>query len=276
MTKIVDVDNSIVENADSIFSELQSVEQPIQGSAAVEEQEVPEARQSLAEEIVPEKFRGKDLKDIVRSYEELERSFGKQGQELGELRKITDEFIKRQVFGGPNDDEDTRRRQANDETELDIQDDSVKAVDRLIEKKLGPVLEELRETKKEKMTAKLKELHPDFIDIVSDTEFVEWVKKSPIRTELYIQADKGYDPEAANELFTVWKERKGIKPNTSTKKVDEETLRKATMETGTASDDKGEKKYRRADIINLMKTNPARYQQLEGEIRRAYTEGRVV
>jgi hypothetical protein len=267
MTKIVDVDNSIVENADSIFSELQSVEQPVE-AATVEEKETPE-------EIVPEKFRGKDLKDIVHSYEELERSFGKQGQELGELRKITDEFIKRQVFGGP-DNEDTRQRHANDETELDIQDDSVKAVDRLIEKKLGPVLEELRESKKEKMTTKLKELHPDFIDIVSDSEFVEWVKKSPIRTELYIQADKGYDPEAANELFTVWKERKGIKPNTSTKKVDEETLRKATMETGTASEDKGEKKYRRADIINLMKTNPTRYQQLEGEIRRAYTEGRVV
>jgi hypothetical protein len=33
--------------------------------------------------------------------------------------------------------------------------------------------------------------------------------------------------------------------------------------------------YRRADIIELMKTDPRRYQSMEPEIRKAYMEKRV-
>jgi hypothetical protein len=266
MSTLVDTDTSIVDDADSLFTKLQSEAQPQEAMHEASQDE------GFNEPAVPEKFRGKRMEDVVRSYEELEKQFGKQGQELGELRKITDEFIKRQLTNSPPQ-EDTYRTQ---EFDLDENDPTVSTVDRIIEKKLGPVLKELHETKKEKMTAKLKELHPDFVDIVTDTNFVDWVKASPIRTELYIQADTGYDPDAANELFSVWKERKGIKntPTASTK-VDETALRNATMETGSATDTGGEKVYRRADIVNLMRTNPARYQQLESEIRRAYSEGRV-
>jgi hypothetical protein len=35
------------------------------------------------------------------------------------------------------------------------------------------------------------------------------------------------------------------------------------------------KVYRRADIIELMRTNPDRYHQLSDEIMKAYSEGRV-
>jgi len=266
MSNLIDRDNTIVDDPDSLFSKLQSeTTEPNETPSSVEgsHQEEPES-------LVPEKFRGKRLEDVVKSYEELEKQFGKQGQELGELRKITDEYIKRQLAGNPS--EDTYQTQ----DDIDENDPTVSTVDKIIEKKLGPVLKELHETKKEKMTTKLKELHPDFVEIVTDNEFVEWVKASPIRTELYVQADKGYDPDAANELFTVWKERKGVKANKpKTPAVDEVALRNASMETGSAAHEGGEKIYRRADIVNLMRTNPTRYQQLEPEIRKAYAEGRV-
>ena len=266
MSNLIDRDNTIVDDPDSLFSKLQSETQTPNetlDSAQGSPQEEPESH-------VPEKFRGKRLEDVVKSYEELEKQFGKQGQELGELRKITDEYIKRQLAGNPS--EDTYQTQ----DDIDENDPTVSTVDKIIEKKLGPVLKELHETKKEKMTNKLKELHPDFVEIVTDNEFVEWVKASPIRTELYVQADKGYDPDAANELFSVWKERKGIKTQKAKPQVvDETALRNAAMETGTAGSEGGEKVYRRADIVNLMRTNPSRYQQLEPEIRKAYAEGRV-
>jgi hypothetical protein len=36
------------------------------------------------------------------------------------------------------------------------------------------------------------------------------------------------------------------------------------------------KKYRRADIIKLMQTDPSRYEALQDEIMKAYSEGRVI
>ena len=36
---------------------------------------------------IPDKFQGKSVEDIVRSYTELEQTYGKQAQELGELHK---------------------------------------------------------------------------------------------------------------------------------------------------------------------------------------------
>ena len=53
-------------------------------------------------------------------------------------------------------------------------------------------------------------------------------------------------------------------------------LRKASTGGAKGSSETPSKKiYRRADIIELMKTDPRRYQSMEPEIRRAYAEKRV-
>ena len=46
--------------------------------------------------------------------------------------------------------------------------------------------------------------------ILSTGAFAEWIQASKIRTQLFVQADKQYDYDAADELFTAWKERQGI------------------------------------------------------------------
>lgn len=228
------------------------------------------------EEVLPEKFKGKDLLTIVKSYEELEKQYGKQGSELGELRKLTDEFLRRQLSGDPDKD-NLHTRYTNDNTELDILNGDP-AVDKILQQKLAPVLAEVQEIKREKMSLKLNKDHPDYVDIIKDPEFAEWVKKSKVRSELYIQADQGFDFEAADELFTVWKERKGIKNKPAekpAKKVDEEALKKASLETGVASDNSSKPVYRRADMVRLRLDDPARYAAMEPEIMQAYREGRV-
>jgi len=48
------------------------------------------------EDDVPEKYRGKSLKDIVSMHQEAEKLIGRQGSEVGELRKVVDDFIKTQ------------------------------------------------------------------------------------------------------------------------------------------------------------------------------------
>ncbi len=271
MTKIIDADPTPVDvNTDGIFAELSAEREP---EAVVAAEEV-----ISNEPEVPAKFKGKPVEDIVKSYEELEKQFGKQGQELGELRKLTDEFIKRQLQGTP-DDRDNFQRLENDRQELDILNDPERALESVIQKRLGPVLNEVQEIRKEKMNSKLQANHPDFVEIIQNPEFADWVKNSKVRTELYLKADQGYDFEAADELFSNWKNSKGIKKKAESKEVDEkarkESFKNATMETGAVGETSPKKIYRRADIINLRMNDPYRYEQLQNEIMTAYAEGRV-
>jgi len=54
-----------------------------------------------ASTIVPEKYRGKTLDDIVKMHQEAEKLIGKQAQEVGEVRKLADELIKHNLGNTP-------------------------------------------------------------------------------------------------------------------------------------------------------------------------------
>jgi hypothetical protein len=91
-------------------------------------------------------------------------------------------------------------------------------------------------------------------------------------------AANNYDFDAADELLTVWKERKQVADATiKAEKQDRERLIKsATATAAKGSDEAPSKKiYRRADIIKLMQSDPDRYDSMQPEIMAAYREGRV-
>jgi predicted polyphosphate/ATP-dependent NAD kinase len=79
-------------------------------------------------------------------------------------------------------------------------------------------------------------------------------------------------------LLSTWKERTQVV--NQTKEV-EQVQRKQAVKTHPLVLPKEavklqvKKTYRRADIIELMRTNPDRYEQLAPEIMQAYAEGRV-
>ena len=131
---------------------------------------------------------------------------------------------------------------------------------------------------KQAAMTQLEKKHPDMSDVLQDSKFVEWIKASKIRTQLFAQADKQYDYEAADELFTNWKERQGVVAQTV---ANEKAERKTAIKTASTGNTKGSgeqqsrKVYRRADIIKLMQDDPDRYLSLSDEIMQAYQEGRV-
>ena len=49
------------------------------------------------EDDIPDKYKNKSVKDIVRMHQEAERAIGKQGSEVGELRRIVDDFVQAQT-----------------------------------------------------------------------------------------------------------------------------------------------------------------------------------
>jgi hypothetical protein len=51
--------------------------------------------------------------------------------------------------------------------------------------------------------------------ILQDPKFAEWIKGSKVRTKLFVQADQGYDYDAAHELFSLWKERNQVVQQTA-------------------------------------------------------------
>ena len=236
------------------------------------EQEAPE-EPTQEDDDIPDKYRGKSVKDIVRMHQEAERAIGKQGSEVGELRRIVDDFVKAQTV--------TQKQQAPDvEEEVDFFTDPDKAIARAIEKhpKVRQAEELTVNMKRAEALANLKSNHPDYTDVINDPAFGEWVAKSKVRQELFSRADRNYDFDSADELLTTWKERKQVV--TQTQEI-EKVERKQAIKSASTGATKGsgetasKKVYRRADIINLMRTNPDRYEQLAPEIMQAYAEGRV-
>ena len=236
-------------------------------------QEEPEVEETPQEEEIPEKYQGKTTAEIVRMHQEAEKLLGRQSSEVGELRSVVDNYIQTQL------DTNTPATQEPEE-DIDFFSDPDKAVERAIKNHPSIKAAEAQTQQYKQQTAQshLQQRHPDMQEILQDGKFVEWIKGSKIRTQLFAQADTQYDYEAADELFTLWKERQQVVGQTV---ANEKASRKTAVKNASAGNAKGSgeaasrKVYRRSDIIKLMQTDPERYLSLSDEIMQAYQEGRV-
>lgn len=226
------------------------------------------------EDDVPEKYKGKSTAEIVRMHQEAEKLLGKQSGEVGELRSVVDSYIQTQL------DSNTPQPQETEAEDIDFFSDPDKAVERAIANHPSIKKAEAANLNNQRSNAqsKLQSRHPDMNEIVQDGKFVDWIKSSKIRTQLFAQADRQYDYDAADELFTNWKERKGVVAQAASTEKDTRKAAVKSASTGTArgtGEQRAKKVYRRSDIIKLMKTDPDRYMSLSDEITQAYAEGRV-
>jgi hypothetical protein len=266
-------------NEETQFDELETpVEQEQPQETRYEdyaEQNTQEDKNQGSLEDIPDKYQGKDVKDIVAMHQNAEKLLGKQSQEVGELRKVVDDFIRAQTV---------TQQQApapveEDFDDLDFFENPKEAISKMLEN--HPSVKQSREATarlaQQETVAKLKSQHPDFQNIVADKGFIEWVGKSKVRTQLLRNAD-AFDYDSADELFSLWKERQSMVKQATTQ---ETTARKQAVKTASTGNTRGSaerssrKVYRRADIVELMAKDPQRYQALAGEIRQAYAEGRV-
>lgn len=249
------------ENVDAIENEADEIQQ--------EEVEQPQEEQSL-----PEKYQNKSLEEVVQMHQEAEKLLGRQSSEVGELRKVVDDYISQSITTT------APQQYVEPEDDIDYFTDPQAAVNRAIENhpKIREAEQYTAEYKKQSSLATLQSRHPDMQDILNDNGFAEWIKASKIRTQLFVQADQQYDADAADELFTLWKDRKTVAQQTANveKQARKQSLKAANTGNARGSAEGSRKKvYRRADIIKLMRTDPDRYQALSDEIMAAYAEGRV-
>lgn len=249
------------DNTDTIENEVEEI------------QNQPEQSQEQ-QPTIPEKYQGKSLEQVVQMHQEAEKLLGRQSSEVGELRKVVDDFITSQT------QQQAPQQYVEPEDDIDYFTDPQAAVNRAIENhpKIREAQEYTAQYKKQTSLAMLNSKHPDMQNILQDPKFAEWIKGSKIRTQLFVEADQQYNAEAADELFTLWKERKNIAQQTVAVEKQARKQQVKAANTGSAqgtSEGTRRKVYRRADIIKLMKTDPERYQALSDEILKAYAEGRV-
>jgi hypothetical protein len=253
--------NMLIDNPDEMQSELDIVEQ-----------KKLESTIEPASDDIPDKYKGKQLSDIIKMHQEAEKLIGKQAQEVGEVRKLADELIKQNLAGKAQPVQE-------EEPEVDFFENPQAAVRKTVDNHPDVLAarQASQEFKKMQIQQKLAQEHPDFGQIVQDAEFVNWVKSSPVRIGLYAKADGEYDYDSANELLSTYKQLKGVKAKQTSDAG--ETQRKSNLKAASVdvggTGESGKRVYRRADLIRLKMTDPNRYDALSDEIMAAYAEGRV-
>lgn len=174
------------------------------------------------EDDLPQEFKGKSKKDIVKMYQDAHKVIGRQGSELGELRAKADHAIKLSLeairAGKQPAAPAAKAEEPLDESEL------FSKPTEFLNKVLAnsPVIKEIRETlgqaaaaqattRAAAATQRFNTAHPDAGEIMRDPEFRQWVSASPVRQRLLQQAHTRYDFEAGDEVFSTWKALKGVR-----------------------------------------------------------------
>jgi hypothetical protein len=222
---------------------------------------------------VPEKFRGKSAAEMAKAYTELENRMSEQGHELANLRSTLDAMALNTSKASEPEPEPL--------TEADFFTDPTTAVNRAIEQ--HPTLRQAQEMAQkmayQQGVAMLQQRHPDLKEIVTSQGFKDWISSSSVRTARYEKADTMGDVEEADDLISTYKELTRVTRSAeeASKKAQKQAVKSAnTGATRGNSDVRGSRRiYRSADIRELMRTNPNRYEDLQPEIMRAYAEGRV-
>lgn len=202
---------------------------------------------------IPEKFKGKSTGDIAKAYAELEAAMSRQGQELGEYRRLATTLL-----------EVEPKAQAPKEAPVveisadELLADPTKALERAIEQNpaVRQVVDRSRQLEREVAQRTFQTEYPDYQKDLSDNQFVEWVKKNPVRANL-IQAANQYDVQAARALWGMWAEHKEL-VGTATERVTQDAKRKqdekdANLEGSTGTDASTEVNVSRADMIELQR-----------------------
>ena len=250
-------------------------EQETEAQEQVQEPEV----ETKPEPEIPEKYRGKSIEDIVRMHQESEKLIGRQAQEVGEVRKLADELLKREL----SQKQSIEPQEEETDDSLNYFEDPVGAVNKAVEK--HPAIQQAKqqafEYKQQQVTQRLRNEFSNFDEVIQDERFFNWINASPVRTRLFTEAHSQYDYESAAELLSTWNAMNPVQQSpqedqivTEAKKETAKNLKTAAVDTGSPAPS-SRKIYRRSDLINLRLRDPARYEAMSDEIMAAYAEGRV-
>ena len=241
-------------------SDYESVEEP------PEQKEEPEQDN-------PDRFAGRSHEELLEMVREQDRRIGQQGNELGNMRQTFEAMARTQSVPEQPEPEPVE--------EADFFVDPQRAVDQRISN--HPALKQAQETAQKlnyaQGLATLQQRHPDVKEVLQSPEFSQWVQSNAARVRRFQYADQSGDVDEADDLISTFKQ---LNKSVATAKAAEKTAQKKAVRAAAVGGPRGnadaassKRVYRRADIRQLMQSDPDRYEALQPEIMAAYAEGRV-
>lgn len=202
---------------------------------AAKEIEEAAAQQATREETPPET-------DWQKRYKDLEVAYSRQGQQIGDYRKLIDEYVTATPESSQIDSVSE-----NPITPDDLYENPDEAVRRAVDS--HPAILEARQLKADleiqKADAeklKFMQKHPDVQSLAKTPEFVNWVNEDETRLALAQRADK-WDLTAADALFMLY-------DNTQTPAVDPAaSIEEVGLETGTGAEPPAPDLYSRSHMF---------------------------
>ena len=225
---------------------------------------------------MPEKFHDKSAEEVAQSYAELEKELGRKNNEVGELRKLTDQYI-HQELSRRTSEEDPKQESTPSIEFDDLVENPDKVLNDVVDKRLAEVNRRFEEQDSTRRAEKFMMDNPDYGDISQSQEFYNWTNASPYRMR-QLQAAQAGDYEAAGDILQGYREQTGALQEAAKKgeKVKrDKALKDASTETSGTGEASG-KVWTKKELRSLLITDPDRYYgSLSEEINKAYAEGRV-
>lgn len=228
---------------------------------------------------LPEKYRGKELKDIIAMHAEAEKRIGTLRDEVGQWRSLTETLAQTKAETPANKTPETPL------SEDDFFKSPIEATRKLIEQtisdRLGKVEAEVSQVNAATEFEKFQKDYPEFDSKVRSDEFRGWALRSQGRMADAAAAAKG-DMRAARRLMEDWTEIEalsgGSRQETTEQPQDSgiEAARAASTDTGARrSAPVSKAQFSRAEIVDMIVKNPSKYESMQTEIQQAIREGRV-
>lgn len=187
--------------------------------------------------------------DWEQRYNELQKLNSRQAQDLGNYRKMVDEYIN--TDSTPTPDEPVEEVQPI--TADDLYDNPEEAVRRAVDShpdivKARELTHQMEAEAKAKELSEFQERHSDYTEIVADPAFKNWVFENQTRLALAQTADQG-DLTSADALFSLYKAEKGIAA-VNANAAQEAAITNASLESPHGSEPLAPDTYSRSEMLS--------------------------
>lgn len=235
---------------------------------------------------IPERFRDKDVTEVIKSYEELEKLNSRQAQDLGQMRKQVDQLIELSTQSASPAAEEAKPLSVDD-----LYENPDEAVRRIAHEVASKEVSELRNAlttlQQEKVISELDGKFPDWQNVSQSSEFSEWVRQSPYRQTMAVAVQESGDLAAAQELLGMYYDQNSSKAEEQAQSEKQEKvqkqLRDATLESSSPAPVSPTDTFSRNDLLEARLAAKAGDRKAERwlaansvAISNAYAEGRIV
>lgn len=231
---------------------------------------------------IPERFKGKTVEEVARSYTELEKLMSKQGQDLGTMRRTVDELLSLKLPSEVQGAEPSKKPLSSD----DLYENPDESIRRVVKEesadRIAQLERELQNERINKALEKFSESFPTWREDVKSPEMINWIHEKPYRVRLARAADAG-DMDAAADLFGSYYDTQKPKETKEKRQEKKRKVQDASLESSGAGVPETVETYSRSALmekrIAARRGDMAAKRYMDAHassIQQAYAEGRVV